>query len=101
MPPKKCLQESPEREDPRDSYKNSHLKYGEEMLKHFDMEQEHPAAKKAKKRKVKDDENYGGGGSTKTPRIVIKFSKGQGTQNKPNNGPPDTGQNLNSFKIKT
>ena len=110
MPPKKCLQESPEREDPRDSYKNSYLKFGEEMLKQFDQEEK--VVKKSKKRKKEDENHVQEGASIKTPRIVIKFSKAKEPVQRPvPGGPPgsipghhqesdSTPHNLNKIKIK-
>ena len=75
MPLKKCLlEESPEREGPLDSFKKTNMRYAEEMLKQFnDDPPEKERRKKDKKRRREEEDKEQP--NTKTPRIVIKFSK--------------------------
>lgn len=89
-PPKKCLADSPER-DPLDTVledsKSESMKYAEQILRDFDKG-DHPKKdremrKKDKKKRRRetelDDEPIQP--STKTPRIVIKFSKDKSGSN--------------------
>jgi hypothetical protein len=99
-PPKKCLrEESPERDEPLDSFKKTNLRYAEEIRKQFDLEGQDEAVdvkvggvgadvsggvgglgggrRKDKKRRL-DDEDPSKEGlqpKGKSPRIVIKISK--------------------------
>jgi len=93
-PPKKCLAESPER-DPVESFienkKNESLKYAEEVLKSFDQDEDRPdkeRRRKEKKKRRRDNEDDVSQPNTKTPRIVIKFSK---NKDPPKNIPKDNG----------
>merc|ERR1712098_90290 len=79
-PPKKCLADSPERDDMTGSFiennKKESIKYAEEILKSFDMDEEKPERRrKEKKKRRRDNEDELSQPNTKTPRIVIKFSK--------------------------
>ena len=107
MPPKKCFEESPEREGPLDSFKKSYMRYGEEMFKKFEEEPKAPTEKerrkKDKKRRREDDEKEPL--NSKTPRIVIKFSKTKEQQPKDSSGlkpilSQDSGNNIPKLKIK-
>merc|ERR1719233_2325900 len=95
-PPKKCLavDDSPER-DPVESFienkKNESLKFAEEVLKSFDQDEDRPdkerRRKDKKKRRRENDDDFSQP-NTKTPRIVIKFSK---NKEPPKNIPKDNG----------
>ena len=90
-PPKKCLADSPEREDLGGSFiennKKESIKYAEEILKSFDMDEEKPERRrKDKKKRRRDNEDEMSQPNTKTPRIVIKFSK---NKDPPTKNPPD------------
>merc|ERR1712106_532678 len=95
-PPKKCLavDDSPER-DPVESFienkKNESLKFAEEVLKSFDQDEDRPGKdrrrKDKKKRRRENDDDFSQP-NTKTPRIVIKFSK---NKDPPKNIPKDNG----------
>ena len=78
-PPKKCLADSPEREDdPVGSFienqKNEALKYAEEIHASFEADKDKSERRKGKKKRRRDNEDEPQP-NTKTPRIVIKFSK--------------------------
>jgi len=90
-PPKKCLADSPERDDMTGSFiennKKESIKYAEEILKSFDMDEEKPERRrKEKKKRRRDNEDELSQPNTKTPRIVIKFSK---NKDPPTKNPPD------------
>jgi len=94
-PPKKCLavDDSPER-DPVENFienkKNESLKYAEEILKSFDQDDKsgRKERRKDKKRRRRDNDDDYSQPNTKTPRIVIKFSK---NKEPPKNIPKDNG----------
>ena len=80
-PPKKCLavDDSPER-DPVESFienkKNESLRYAEEVLATFDQgEDKSERRRRDKKKRRRDAEDDLSQPNSKTPRIVIKFSK--------------------------
>jgi len=98
-PKKRVVEESDEDDDPKVSFieskKNESLKYAEELLANFDQEggeedkpdrgrQERRKEKKQKRRR--EEEDSGSQPNTKTPRIVIKFSK---NKDPPKNIPKD------------
>ena len=87
-PKKRVVEESDEEDDPKVSFieskKNESLKYAEELLANFDDgggEEDKPDRGKQERRKEKkqkrrrEEEDAGSQPNTKTPRIVIKFSK--------------------------
>merc|ERR1712200_20543 len=92
---------SDEEDDPKVSFieskKNESLKYAEELLANFDDgggEEDKPDRGKQERRKEKkqkrrrEEEDAGSQPNTKTPRIVIKFSK---NKDPPKNIPKDNG----------
>ena len=98
-PKKRVVEESDEDDDPKVSFieskKNESLKYAEELLANFDQggeeegkpdqgRQERRKEKKQKRRR--EEEDSGSQPNTKTPRIVIKFSK---NKDPPKNIPKD------------
>lgn len=90
MPPKKCLlEDSPEREEPLDSFKKSNMRFAEEMLKNFDSKPADKERRKKDKKRRREEEDKEQP-NTKTPRIVIKFSKTKDQQPKPP-GPDNNG----------
>ena len=96
-PPKKCLavDDSPER-DPVESFienkKNESLRYAEEVLATFDKDEDKSERRrKDKKKRRRDAEDSGSQPNSKTPRIVIKFSKNKETPASNKNIPTDNG----------
>ena len=96
-PPKKCLavDDSPER-DPVESFienkKNESLRYAEEVLATFDKDEDKSERRrKDKKKRRRDAEDGGSQPNSKTPRIVIKFSKNKEQPASSKNIPPDNG----------
>jgi len=91
-PKKRVVEESDEDDDPKVSFieskKNESLKFAEELLANFDQEDDKPVKerKKEKKKRRRDEEEAGSQPNTKTPRIVIKFSK---NKDPPKNIPKD------------
>merc|ERR1712233_87182 len=79
--------------DPVESFienkKNESLKFAEEVLKSFDQDEDRPdkerRRKDKKKRRRENDDDFSQP-NTKTPRIVIKFSK---NKDPPKNIPKD------------
>merc|ERR1711902_37359 len=96
-PPRKCLavDDSPER-DPVESFienkKNESLRYAEEVLATFDKDEDKSERRrKDKKKRRRDAEDGGSQPNSKTPRIVIKFSKNKEQPASSKNIPPDNG----------
>jgi hypothetical protein len=106
-PKKRVVEESDEDDDPKVSFieskKNESLKFAEELLANFDQEGEAEGEgedkpergrdgerrrKEKKQKRRRDEEDSGSQPNTKTPRIVIKFSKNKDPP-KPNNIPKD------------
>ena len=94
-PPKKCLavDDSPER-DPVESFienkKNESLRYAEEVLATFDQDEDKSERRRRdKKKRRRDAEDDFSQPNSKTPRIVIKFSKNKDPPSNKNN--PDNG----------
>merc|ERR1711997_1006883 len=106
-PKKRVVEESDEDDDPKVSFieskKNESLKFAEELLANFDREGEAEGEgedkpergrdgerrrKEKKQKRRRDEEDSGSQPNTKTPRIVIKFSKNKDPP-KPNNIPKD------------
>jgi len=96
-PPKKCLavDDSPER-DPVESFienkKNESLRYAEEVLATFDQDESDKTERRRreKKKRRRDGEDDLSQPNSKTPRIVIKFSKNKDPPAS-KNIPPDNG----------
>jgi len=93
-PKKRVVEESDEDDDPKVSFienkKNESLKFAEEVLANFDQgEEEKPERRrKEKKKRRREEEESGSQPNTKTPRIVIKFSK---NKDPPKHIPKDNG----------
>ncbi|XP_059079070.1 PHD finger protein rhinoceros-like [Tigriopus californicus] len=101
-PPKKCLAESPPHDEDSGDLKAANMKYAEQIMASFDADEpskgKKEAAKRGRKRKKKDEPGLGGGGptGTKTPRLVIKFSKDGSKEGTPApNSPLDAHDDLN------
>merc|ERR1719411_562707 len=96
-PPKKCLavDDSPER-DPVESFienkKNESLRYAEEVLATFDQsEDKSERRRRDKKKRRRDAEDDFSQPNSKTPRIVIKFSKNKDPPSNKNIPPDNNG----------
>jgi len=83
-PPKKCLADSPEREEPGD-LKAESMKYAEAIRAQFD-EPKGQNSTKGRKKKRKGQGQPEENSSAKTPRLVIKFSKESVNNLKENGG---------------
>ena len=96
-PPKKCLavDDSPER-DPVESFienkKNESLRYAEEVLATFDQDEDKSERRRRdKKKRRRDAEDEISQPNSKTPRIVIKFSKNKDPPSNKNIPPDNNG----------
>merc|ERR1711953_716812 len=96
-PPKKCLavDDSPER-DPVESFienkKNESLRYAAEVLATFDKDEDKSERRrKDKKKRRRDAEDDLSQPNSKTPRIVIKFSKNKDPPSNKNIPPDNNG----------
>ena len=96
-PPKKCLavDDSPER-DPVESFienkKNESLRYAEEVLATFDQDEDKSERRRRdKKKRRRDAEEDLSQPNSKTPRIVIKFSKNKDPPSNKNIPPDNNG----------
>merc|ERR1712203_506373 len=96
-PPKKCLavNDSPER-DPVESFienkKNESLRYAEEVLATFDQDEDKSERRRRdKKKRRRDAEDEISQPNSKTPRIVIKFSKNKDPPSNKNIPPDNNG----------